>query len=244
MTALLSAELLKLRTTRTSLALVVSLLALVVLVTLAVGFGSDESFLAERTNQFQLLAEGSIASAFAALLGVLALTTEIRHGTIRPTFLATPRRRSVVVAKLLAVTIAGVVLGTIGIAISLGLGELTLHVRGVPSALDGGDIALAVAGGIGASALWGAFGVGLGAIFRNQVGAIVGLLVWTLLVENILFAVFPGQARWLPVHAANALTQIETKHQLGVTAGTLLFCAYTAIAAIAGIVVTERRDVP
>jgi hypothetical protein len=174
----------------------------------------------------------------------MALTTEIRHGTIRPTFLATPRRGPVVVAKLLAVTIAGTALGVIGVALSFGLGELALHVRGIPSVLDGGDVALVVAGGIGASALWGAFGVGLGAILRNQVGAIVGLLVWTLLVENILFAVFPGEARWLPVHAGSVLTSIDTEHQLGVAAGALLFCGYAAIAAVGGIAVTARRDVP
>ena len=39
------------------------------------------------------------------------------------------------------------------------------------------------------------------------------------------------------------LTEIGTPHQLPVTAGVLLFLGYVAVAAVAGAVVTARRDV-
>jgi len=68
---LIRSELLKLRTTRTSLVLIVGMVALIVLFTLLSGLVTDEAFLLERKNQFQVLANGSIASAFAAVLGVL-----------------------------------------------------------------------------------------------------------------------------------------------------------------------------
>jgi hypothetical protein len=91
--------------------------------------------------------------------------------------------------------------------------------------------------------LWGAFALAIGAIVRNQVGAIVGLLIWSLLVESILFALVPSVGRYLPGRASSVLTEIGTPHQLPVTAGVLLFLGYVAVAAVAGAVVTARRDV-
>ena len=78
---------------------------------------------------------------------------------------------------------------------------------------------------------------------RNQVEAIVGLLIWSLLVESILFALVPSVGRYLPGRASSVLTEIATPHQLPVTAGVLLFVGYVALAAVAGTVVTARRDV-
>ncbi|HZQ15470.1 MAG TPA: hypothetical protein VFA82_01730 [Gaiellaceae bacterium] len=242
MTALVRAELFKLRTTRTSLAIVLSLVGLVVLVVLLSGLVEDAAPLGERQTQFQLLANGSIASAFAALVGVLSLTTEFRHGTIKPTFLAEPRRGRVLAAKLVACTTAGAVLGAGGVALSFGLGRLTMSVRGIPLVLDHRDLALALGGSVAVSALWGALGLGIGAVVRNQVGAIVGLLVWSLLVESILFGLVPSVGRWLPGQAGNALVQVEVPHLLGVLPGALVLLGYAAAAALAGAAVTVRRD--
>jgi hypothetical protein len=99
-----------------------------------------------------------------------------------------------------------------------------------------------IVGSVAVSALWGAFGVGLGAVIRNQVGALVGTLMWVLFAESILFALVPSVGRFLPATAANVLTQIEVDHQLPVVAGVLVFCAYVAVAAVAGAFVTARRD--
>lgn len=244
MIALLRSELLKLRTTRTALGLLVGMTALILLITLLNGLVTGDSFLIERKNQFQLLANGSIASAFAAVLGVLSLTTEFRHGTVRPTFLAEPRRARVLVAKAIAIAIFSAALGAFGVGLSYGIGRICLSARDMPWLLSGSDVALVVGGGIAATVLWGVFALGIGAIVRNQVGAIVGLLIWTLFVESILFALVPSVGRYLPGQAANVLTQIEVEHQLSVTAGVLVFLGYLAVTLVAGVVVTERRDVP
>ena len=243
MIALLRAELFKLRTTRTSVAVALSLVALVVLVVLVSGFVQQPSVLAQRRDQFQLLADGSIASAFAALIGLLSVTTEFRHGTIRPTLLAAPGRTRVLLAKLAAGTIAGVMLGILGTALSFGLGRLTMSIRGIPAVLDHRDLALVLGGSVAVSALWGALGVGIGAAVRNQVGAIVGLLVWAFLVESILFGLVPSVGRYLPGQAGNALVQVEVPHLLGVLTGALVLAAYAAAAALAGMLVMSRRDV-
>lgn len=243
MTALVRSELLKLRTTRTALFLVLGMAGLIVLVTALNGLVTDEAFLWQRKNQFQLLGNGSIASAFAAILGLMSVTAEFRHGTIRPTMLAEPRRTRVLLAKLVASTVFGAGLGVFGIALSFEIGKLCLSGRDVPSQLTAGDTRLLLVGAVAVSALWAAFGVGLGAVIRNQVGAIVGSLMWVLLAESILFALVPGVGRYLPATAANVLTQIETTHQLPILAGVLVFCAYVVTALMAGAVVTVRRDV-
>jgi ABC-type transport system involved in multi-copper enzyme maturation permease subunit len=242
--ALVRSELLKLRTTRTALGLLIGMTGLILLITLLNGLVTDDAFLIERKNQFQLLANGSIASAFAAVLGVLSLTTEFRHGTVRPTFLAEPRRTRVLAAKAIAIALFSLALGAFGIGLSFAIGRICLSARGEPWLLTGSDVALVVGGGIAATVLWGVFALGIGAIVRNQVGAIVGLLIWTMFVESILFALVPSVGRYLPATAANVLTQIETEHQLSVTAGVVVFVAYIAAAVVAGAVVTERRDVP
>jgi hypothetical protein len=66
--------------------------------------------------------------------------------------------------------------------------------------------------------------------------------MWVLLAESILFALVPSVGRFLPATAASVLTQIEVVHQLPVVAGVLVFCAYVAVAAVAGAFVTARRD--
>ena len=243
MTALVRSELLKLRTTRTALGLIAGMVGLIVLVTLLNGLVTDSSYFLERKNQFQLLANGSIASAFVAILGVLSLTTEFRHGTATPTFLAAPIRTRVLGAKLIAISAFGLVVGAFGIGLSYALGTICMDARGATSLLTGSDIAHVVGGAIAASILWGIFGVAIGAVVRNQVGALVGLLIWTLFVESILFALVPSVGRFLPGQASNVLTQIDTQHQLSVIAGVLVFLAYIAVAAVAGALVTERRDV-
>ena len=113
----------------------------------------------------------------------------------------------------------------------------------MPWLLSGSDVVLLFAGAVAAAVLWGAFALAIGAIVRNQVGAIVGLLIWTLLVESILFALVPSVGRYLPAQASNVLTEIGTPHQLPITAGVLVFLGYVALAAVAGAVVTARRDV-
>jgi hypothetical protein len=79
-TAQLRAELLKQRSTRTSLGLLLSMLALVLLAILVQGFGLGAEDLARRNNQLSVFGRGELLGVlFAALFGALSITGEFRQ---------------------------------------------------------------------------------------------------------------------------------------------------------------------
>ena len=88
----LRAELLKIRSTRTTIGLLVGLVALALLFTILTCTLSPMSQLLTEQDQASLLSFGSIAGVFAALAGVMLFTSEYRFGTIRPTSLFNPNR--------------------------------------------------------------------------------------------------------------------------------------------------------
>jgi ABC-2 type transport system permease protein len=246
MRAQLRAELIKLRSTRAALGLFGAMTGLVVLAVVLHGL-LPADFLADRSNQLTLLGRGEFLGAlFAALLGALSITSEIRHGTIRPTFLFTPRRSRVVRAKVWASVLAGTGFGLIAGAVAVAIGVATFTARGVDLQLDGSDYALLVVGSAAAGALWAAIGVGLGALIRHQVPTVVGICAWLLFVEGLLVGDLVGLGdvfKYLPGSAAAAISGQEPGTLLAPGTGLLVLVAYAAVAAVVGVLATSRRDV-
>jgi len=237
------AELLKIRSTRTTLGLIAGMIALTLLFSLLSGLLTKAPDLASAENQRGMLSVGSLAGVFAALAGIMLITGEYRYGTIRPTFLFTPKRSRVLEAKIAAGLLAGLIFGVLAETLAFLIGYAALAGRGIPLALNGSQIALLLLGTFAATALWGAIGVGLGAIIRNQVGAIVALLAWGFVAENLLFAFVPSAGRFAPVHAGDGFIGLTTRHLLDATAGGLTLTAWAAAISLAGITLAARRDV-
>jgi ABC-2 type transport system permease protein len=237
------AELLKVRSTRTTLGLLLGMVALILLFALLTGLLSDVSGLTTVEDQRQVLSLGSLAGVFSALAGVLLITSEYRYGTIRPTFLFTPRRERVLAAKLLAGLLAGLVFGIIGEGVGFVIGYVILDARGISFALSGGQVSLLVLGTLASTALWGAMGVGLGAILRNQVGAVITLLAWGFVVDNLLFGLVPSVGRFTPTRAQDGFIGMTTTHLLSPAAGGLVLLAWTVVLAVIGLPLVTRRDV-
>ena len=237
------AELLKIRSTRTTIGLVLGMIALILLFSLLSGLLTKTPNLTSTDDQRGVLSVGSLAGVFSALGGIMLVTSEYRYGTIRPTFLFTPKRPRVLAAKLAAGLLAGLLFGIAGEGLGYGVGYAALRSRGIHIALNGNQTALLLLGTVAGTALWGAIGVGLGAIIRSQVGAIIGLLAWGFVAENLLFAFLPAAGRYTPVHAGDALIGLTTKHLLHATAGGLVLLGWTIALALAGITLATRRDV-
>jgi ABC-2 type transport system permease protein len=242
-TSQFKAELLKIRSTRTTLGLVLGMVALIVLFSLLTGLASKEHDLLTTEDQREALAVGSFAGVFGALAGIMLVTGEYQYGTIQPTYLFTPRRSRVLAAKLAAGALAGLAFGIVGAALGFGIGYACLAGRGIDYALSGGQTALLLLGTVALTALWGPIGVGLGALLRNQVGAIIGLLAWGFVVENLLFGLVPDIGRFGPVHAGDGLMGFTADHLLHATPGGLVLVVWAAAVSVVGAALAVRRDV-
>jgi hypothetical protein len=240
---LLSSELLKMRTTRTNLWLAISMVGLVLLFVLLQALLTNRFDIELASKQRELLATGGIAALFAALVGLLAITSEFRHGTIRPTFLFTPRRERVVGTKLVASLLLGLTLGAVAEGLAFGVGFIVLAARGASLTMDTNDILLVVFGTLGMSALWAALGVGVGAVVRNQVLGIIGVIVWLFIVENIIYGLAPSVGRFGPGQAGAAMTGDPSENLLSPGVGALVLIGWVAVAGALGLFFVAHRDV-
>jgi ABC-2 type transport system permease protein len=243
-----ASELLKLRTTRTFYALVAS----AVLATLAVAvLGAALG----RWGPMDVPPGEDLAGAaffglmFALVLGLLAVTTEFRHGTIAPTLLAVPDRGRLMVAKVAAHLVAGLVLGLVTVLLDLLAVEAILAVRGIESGTSLGEAVRWSAGTAVTAALLAGIGVGVGALIRNQVGALVGGFAWLFLIEPLLTAI-PKVGDPIArfglgglIDGADGFVREGGADVLGQVPAGLLLAAYAALAAALGAALLRRRDV-
>jgi ABC-2 type transport system permease protein len=245
MRAQLRSELFKQRSTPTNLGLFSTMLGLVLIAVVLHVFSLSVAELGDKNNQLMILGRGEFLGAlFAALLGAMSFTAEIRHGTIRPTFLINPWRGRVVAAKVGASTLIGAGFGLAASVIGAAAGTALLGARGVDMQLDGGDYALLIAGGTAASALWAAIGVGIGALVRNQIPTLIGISAWLLFVEGLFGEGVMDVGRYAPGLLGMALSGQEPDTLLAPGLSLFLLGLYAAGAAAAGLLATNRRDVP
>ena len=238
----IKAELLKIRSTRTTIGIVLGMIALILLFSLLSGLLTKAPDLTSTEDQRGVLSVGSLAGVFSALAGIMLMTSEYRYGTIRPTFLFTPQRSRVLAAKLAAGLLAGLVFGIVGEGLGFGIGYVCPQRPRHPVRPQRQPDRAAPARHLAGTALWGAIGVGLGAIIRSQVGAIIGLLAWGFVIENLLFAFVPSVGRFAPVHAGDGLIGLTTTPFTPPPAA-LVLVAWTIALALAGIALATRRDV-
>lgn len=246
MNRLLGTELLKQRTTRTFVVALAATPLVAVLVTVAVygaaGKQGNDPLGAASLAQ-AVGAPASITTLLALMLGLLGMTGEYRHQTITSTFLACPRRRDVVLAKLAAYTLAGAVVGLLSVVAAVLLAVPWLASSDVAVRVDARLVGV-TAGIVGSTALYGALGVSVGALLRNQTAAVAVVLGWLLAVEGIVGDVFSRSAfvHWLPAAAGRALVN-RSAGALSAPAAAAAFTAYVVVFAVLAMRLTVRRDV-
>jgi ABC-2 type transport system permease protein len=248
MIRLIRAEFTKLTTTRLVYGVAAAMAAFAVLAVVALMTTPDMEgnppLSADSLPMF-VAAPVTLLSGAALLLGILGMAGEFRHQTITGTFLVTPDRGRVVAAKLVAYPLAGIALTLTILAFTAAVATGWLAAKGItPSLLHARVVGQVLLGAVLAAGLCGLVGVGVAALVRNQVAALVGVAVWVLLVEGLLMSLLhaPSLGKWLPSAAAAALTN-PGGGQLSRLAGTLLLAGYALALALVGTRLVVRRDI-
>jgi ABC-2 type transport system permease protein len=193
----------------------------------------------------------------AMLLGIHVVTSEIAQRTVTATFLVTPRRERVIVAKLAAAGAFGALFWLIATVLNGVVTPIFMASQHISASLTGQGVIRAVLAGLLAFLLWAAFGLGLGAVIRSQVASVVaGIAIYAggFAVVELIFHALYGlyHQAWLlgaPVIAPAAASQVMITpapafpHAPPQWAGAVILAGYTLALAAAGIVQTRRHDV-
>ena len=250
MSRLIRAELLKLTTTRSfwvyallALALVPVTIALTILAPHA--GPSHTGIPLDSSEGVRRVIAAASCTTMLVVIGILVMAGEFRHNTATATFLITPDRKRVALAKLAATALVGIAIAAAASIMTLAVALPWLSAKGVDVGAYTRDIAIVILGALTATALCAVIGVGLGAILRNQTHAITLALVWMLTVETLLMSTAPEIYRWLPGGASNAMTPTVTLKGglLPMWAGALLLAAYALAFATAGTRRIAHRDI-
>ena len=240
----IASEVGKLTSTRSIYAMLAGLVAIVAIGVVATTTdGEPGSLIAPLEHQVFLNVSLTIAPLFGLLLGLRSFTDEFRYGSIVPTLLASPNRRRVLGAKLVATAGGGVALTLAATAVSIAIGVPLLVAKGVEITWSAPAMAEVIGRLVGATMLWTAIGVGVGLAVKHQVAAIAGALVWLLAAEGIFSGLVPDVAKYFPGAAGFAVVGINPAELLTPTMGALLLGGYAAVAVASGAILMQRRDI-
>jgi hypothetical protein len=212
----LRAEFLKLRTTRTTAALIglaAALTALIATIEAATaGTGSPMAIpsLATSAGLRDALTSTGFALLAAAVLGTTSACGEFRLKTATDTYLDEPDRKKVLAAKAITATGAGLVLGLAAAATATGIALGFAAAKGGPLALPAASILRFAAGATIGSGLLAAAGVGAGSLIRHQVGAIIAVFTWGFVIELIIGGTAGAAGGFLPYTAAATLAGVAS----------------------------------
>ncbi len=187
-----------------------------------------------------------LTTVLAVVIGTLSFTSEVQHGTLATAVTTQPARWVIVTAKAAVGSCLGLALGIAGMAAGLG--------GAVLGGLEAGDTS-----GSLATALWGLLltalapmlGLGVGLIIRHSAGAVTTVLVWALVVENLIKGFAPATvSRFLPFSAAAGLLGIKTAGDNATTLAAaltrvedaFLFSGYIVVTIAIGTALLYRRD--
>ena len=197
----------------------------------------------------------SVAYLLTLAIGVLTVGSEYRHKTISATFLATPKRAKVMLAKVIALLVIGAGYGALALVSSFAVGAVILSSRGYPIWPDS-SIGRTLLLGLLVLGLWALIGLGIGILIPNQIAALFIAVGVAWIVEPLLTFLLStqdwgrGLVRFFPSSATTSVLGATPTAGEGLTIPTfvwwgaaLVLTAYAAIMAVIGTMLTVRRDV-
>lgn len=183
----------------------------------------------------------------ALVVGVLAVTTEFRYQTITPTLLATPSRMRVIAAKLISYTLIGACYAVVTIVLALAIALPWLAAKHV--SYSGADVPATLFGVFISVMLWALFGLGFGALVRNQVVGVVVSIVFVIVLQPLISVIPKVRAAYpyTPAGASDAMLSANPRTNfytlLHPVAGGIVLLVWGLGLAILGASVTMNRDI-
>ena len=246
MRALVAAEFLKFRTTRAWIGFLLVAAALAGIAAAGTVGSANDVQLGTTDLSRDILSSALFAALVAFLVGIVSVTAEWRHGTVTRTYLATPRRGRVLGAKEIWIALFAAGLALLAIVLALAIAVPWLAIEGSSLEIDSGVTGL-VARILLASVLWGMLGVGVGAVVQSQTPALVGAVLWILVVEALITALLglvdlDGLGDYLPGAALSSFDGTEDGG-LSTWAAGVVSVAWVAGLGVLGFVRMSRQDV-
>ena len=247
MTSLVSAELLKIRTTRlpaVTIAVILVIAAVFPVLYAAASGSGDLEPINPASLTGMLAAPSKLAGGGVLLIGLLLAAGEFRHRTVYTTRLAEPRQHRVLGAKLVAATMTGLAVGLVLDLVTAGVGGAVLAYRDEalePFAHGFPRVALVVPLVL---AVHGVIGVAVGTLLRSTTAALGVTLMWAFVIEGIVPAVFriPEMATWLPRGAIQDLLGAQATTQVSLVTAGALIAGYAAALVVAAAFSERRRE--
>jgi ABC-type transport system involved in multi-copper enzyme maturation permease subunit len=189
------------------------------------------------------------------LLAAIVVTNEFFHQTATTTFLVTPRRGSVVIAKLIASTLLGLTFWLVTTLLNLLFVPFILSSLDVGSQL--GEAAIWRAIGLNglAYALWAILGVGAGVLIRSQIAATIALSTTYVIgyfgATTIFFLLTPRIGDWFgklqvlvpPLASQLMVSGTELPGNPPRWVGAAVLIGYAVVAGGLGTWLMRRRDI-
>ncbi len=252
---LIRAEVRKTRSTQVWLWMILPAVALTALSTIGQTYGTvhDHETIGEPIRYYDIFTTSSGGSVALLVLGVLGLTTEFRHKTITPTLLAIPGRWTLLAGKAISYVLFALFYAVLCLVVNFGIVIIWLNAKNIPVSFGHG-----VPGGVVkafiALVLTAVFGLGLGALVRNQAAAMVIGIFYFAIINGLLSAL-PWVRHWIypwtPGGAVDAFLsngrpdpdRSNDVHLLSPIPGGLMFLLWTLLLLAAGGYFSLNRDI-
>jgi ABC-2 type transport system permease protein len=243
-------EWIKLRTVRMNFVLFILAVAFPVVVSVLVAALASINDLKVEDVVGLVTGSSVVTALLLGVVGAVSISAEFAHGTIRPTFAATPKRVRVLISKAVVIALFAAVAEALVVVFCYAVSSAIVSSRGAHLSLsDQPEARSALIGIVVFAVIVSLLGFGIGMVIRNTPAAVAVLILWPLVVENIIMAILSAAGvdnpqKFLPYISGFGLgnPNAPTSESLSRVAGGLYFGAVTAVVAMAGALITARRD--
>ena len=237
MIRLLRGELLKTATTRSGYAFAIGGVAFAVLNSVIIAMASgDLDEVAEKQEAFSGL------PVLLMLWGLVGAAGEHRHRTAAPAALVAERGRGVVLlARIGAYALTGLIIGALMVAVSVALAVPLLSDDPGPD-LTSGQIAAVASGNLAAFVLSAIMGAAIGAMVRVPVVGVIVVLIVNFAVLPLISGAAESAANLTPFGAAGVLARTTHHTTLSVGAAAMVLAAWAVAFVLAAVAGERRRD--